>query len=307
MKKIFFRRHKLFFITFFLLLLCEVILVYRYLNAYQRSTILSAEINESSQILSDRRKNLPINHLTIEQKTNSIIKKYRQFISDTWLNITKRDHENDMLNIPSNNIALFFEISDFVTRNRELCDSLGIVYDSDYSFGFKEYLNKKEEPLESEIGYIHSQKEQINLLLNQLLEARTTYLRIDNIERGINNDSITYPNGDIFFTEEEHISSDVLSSNIYRITFESFTPTFRKYLNNLRNSEVPVIIRGINIQPYQQTHIHKQTQQYTIQSVPTKYILTVEVINLPNDLTKRYRHDARYYRRNKHVAQTNRY
>ncbi|MDE6432470.1 MAG: Amuc_1100 family pilus-like protein [Opitutales bacterium] len=297
MRKIFFKRHKLFFITFCLLLLCEMILLHRYLKVYRESSILSAEIDESSRVLMERTKDLPLQHLTIEQKTNSLIRRYRQFISDTWLNITKRDHEDDGLVSPNNNIALFFEISDFITRNRELCDSLGIAYDQEYAFGFKEYLNKKEQPLENEIGLIHSQKEQIGMLLNYLVEARTNYLRIDNIERGIDQNSVAYRSGDTFVISENRLDTDILSANIYRITFESFTPTFRKYLNNLRDAEIPVTIRGIDIQPYQTTHLNKQTKQYIVQGTPTKYTLTLEVLDLPNDLTKRYRRDARYFRR----------
>lgn len=297
MKKTFFKRHKLFFITFFLLMICEVILLHRYLRVYRANSLLSAEVEESTRVLEEHSKDLPLQHLTIEQKINSTIKKYRQFISDTWLNITKRDREDDGLSNPNNDIALFFEISDFVMRNRELCDSLGVAYDQEYAFGFKEYLNKKEQPLDSEINLIHSQKEQIKLLLNYLIEARTNYLRIDNIERGIENDSVAYRNGDVFLIDENRLHTSSLSSNIYRMSFESFTSTFRKYLNSLRESELPIVIRGIDIQPYQATYLNRQTNQFVIQGTPRKYILTLEVIDLPNDLTRRYKRDARHLRK----------
>lgn len=301
MRKIFFKRHKLFFITFFLLMLCELILLHRYLRAYRVGTLLSAEIAESEKVLAEHSKNLPDKHMMLELRTNAVIKRYRQFISDTWLNITKREREDDGLNTPNNNIALFFEISDFVTRNRELCDSLGVAYDQEYAFGFKEYLNKKEQPLDSEIEHVHSQKEQIGMLLNSLIDARTNYLRIDSIKRGISQDSLTYRNGDVFLIDENRTSSDLVPSNVYQITFESFTSTFRRYLNSLRDAEVPVIIRGIEMQPYQTTYLNKQSQQYIVQGVPTKYTLTLEVLTLPNDLTRRYKHDARYMKRNHHM------
>lgn len=297
MKKLFFRRHKLFFITLALLVICEIILISRYAHSWQRSAILSEGVKATSAALSERTKSLPSEYLQIEQNINSTIKTYRQFISDTWLNVGRRERDSEVLNIPNNNIALFFEISDFVTRSRELCDSLGISYENNYAFGFQEYLNKKEQPLDNEIKLIHSQKEQINLLLRYLLESRTHYLRIDSIERGIEDNSTAYRRGDIFITNENRIHSNELQSNIYRITFESFTATFRKYLNNLREAEVPLIIRGIEIEPYKQTFLNKQAQEYILHGLPTKYVLTIEMLNLPNDLTKRYKRDARYFRR----------
>ncbi len=302
MKNLFFKRHKVFFIAFVLLLFSEVILLNRYLKVYKKNSILSATIQESSRILDEKSKNLPASHLAIEQKTNSIIKKYRQFISDTWSNITQREYEFNKLNAPSNNIALFFEISNFVTQNRELCNSLGINYEEEYSFSFKEYLNKKEQPLGSEIDDIHLQKEQISLFLNHLFEARTTYLKIDSIKRGIKDSAITYRNGDTFLIDNNSIVSSILSTNTYRITFETFTETFRKYLNNLRNSEIPFIIREIKIEPYKQTYINKQSQEYIVQGIPTKYTLTLEMLNIAHDITKQYKRDAQYYRRKTHVT-----
>ncbi|MDR2720748.1 MAG: Amuc_1100 family pilus-like protein [Puniceicoccales bacterium] len=298
MKKLFFRRHKLFFISLFMLAVCEVMLVKRCIQCWQMEVILTEEIKTMDAILADKTKALPVEYRQKERVANEDIQKYRNFIADTWLNIAKRERNSEMAVQPSTNVALFFEISDFVTQSRELCDSLGITYDQDYAFGFGDYFSKKEQPLSSEILRIHRQKEHVRTILKHLFESRAVYLRIDSIERGVDDMSIDYGAGDTFVSLERKIQSDSIQSDMYRFTFETFTGTFRKFLNNLRSAEVPFIIRGIEVKSCKQTYLSKRTQQaYLLQSMPSCYIVTLEVLNLPNDLTRRYRRDARYVRR----------
>jgi hypothetical protein len=297
MKKLFFRRHRLFFISLGLLAICEIILAKRCIQHWHRGIILSEEISAMNDILADKTKTLPNFHIQEEQIANIDIQKYRNFVADTWLNIARRERENETRVQPSTNVALFFEISDFVAQSRESCDSLGISYDQDYSFGFKEYLNQKEQPLNSEIQTIHQQKDQIKTILKHLFESRTTYLRIVDIERGTDKISTNYNLGDTFVSRGTRIQSEDIQSNVYRFTFESFTGTFRKFLNSLRDSEIPFILRKIEIESCKQTHLNRQVQERVLEGVPSRYIVTVEMLNLPNDLTRRYRRDARYLRR----------
>lgn len=297
MKKLFFRRHKLFFITLALLAICEVILVKRCAQYWHMEVNLSEGVKSVEAVLADKTKTLPNEYMQIEQVANGDIQKYRNFVADTWLNVAKRERDNEMIVQPSTNIALFFEISDFVTQSRELCDSLGISYEQDYTFGFSDYFNKKEQPLSSEILRIHCKKEHTKMILKCLFESRTVYLRVDGIERGINDASTDPRSSDVFVSSEKRIQSEDIQSDVYRFTFESFTGTFRKFLNSLRNGEIPLIVRGIEVEPCKQEYPNRQAQECLLQSVPSKYTLTLEVLNLPNDLTRRYRRDAHYTRR----------
>ncbi|MDR1255615.1 MAG: Amuc_1100 family pilus-like protein [Puniceicoccales bacterium] len=297
MKKLFFRRHKLFFVSLFIFAVCELILVKRCAQYWHREINLSEEIKAMDGILVDKTKSLPEGYGERERMANGDVQKYRSFVADTWLNIAKRERDNEMIAQPSTNVALFFEISDFVTQNRELCDSLGISYDQDYTFGFSDYFNKKEQPLSDEILRIHRQKEHIKMILKHLFEARAVYLRIESIERGTADGATDSRTNDVFISNERRIESEDLQSDVYRFTFETFTGTFRKFLNGLRNSEIPLIVRGIEVEPCKQTHLNKQTQGFLLRGAPSKYTVTLEIINLPNDLTRRYRRDARYIRR----------
>jgi hypothetical protein len=269
----------------------------RCVQYWHKGIVLSEEISAMNGVLANKTKTLPNLHMQWEQIANADIQKYRNFVADTWPNIAKRERENETKASPSTNVALFFEISDFVAQNRELCDSLGVSYEQDYSFGFREYLNQREQPLNSEIQDIHQQKEQIKIILKYLLESRTTYLRINGIERGTDKTSVNYGLGDTFVSLENRIPSEDIRSNIYRFTFESFTGTFRKFLSNLRDAEVPFVLRKIEIESCKQTYLNRQVQEYILKGVPSKYTITIEMPNLPNDLTRRYRRDARYLRR----------
>jgi hypothetical protein len=298
MKKLFFRRHRVFFISLFLLAACEVMLVKRCIQCWQREVVFTEEIKAMGAVLADKTKALPDEYRQRERVANDDIQKYRTFIADTWLNIAKRERDSEMVTQPSTNVALFFEISDFVTQSRELCDSLGIAYEQDYAFGFSDYFSKKEQPLSGEILRIHRQKEHIRTILKHLFESRAVYLRIDGIERGVGDMSVDYMAGDTFVSLERKIQSENIQSEVYRFTFETFTGTFRKFLNSLRNAEMPFIIRGIEVKSCKQTYLSKQNQQaYLLQSMPSEYTLTLEVLNLPNDLTRRYRRDVHYARR----------
>ncbi|MDR0595651.1 MAG: Amuc_1100 family pilus-like protein [Puniceicoccales bacterium] len=297
MKKLFFRRHKLFFISLLLLAICEVILAKRCVQYWQKEVMIGEEVKTIDSVLSDKNRALPSEYRLREQVANDDVQKYRNFVANTWLNIARRERDNEMIAQPSTNVALFFEISDFVTQNRELCDSLGISYDQDYSFGFSDYFNKKEQPLSSEILHIHQQKEHIKTVLKYLFESRAIYLHLDSVERGVSETSADSRNSDIFISHEKRIQSEDLQSDVYKFTFESFTSTFRKFLNGLRKGEAPLVVRGIEVEPCKQTYLKKQAQEYLIQGAPSKYTLTVEVLNLPNDLTRRYRRDVRYIRR----------
>jgi hypothetical protein len=258
---------------------------------------LSEGVKSIEAVLADKTKTLPNEYRQIEQVANSDVQKYRNFVADTWLNIAKRERDGEMIVQPSTNVALFFEISDFVTQNRELCDSLGISYEQDYTFGFSDYFNKKEQPLNNEILHIHYKKEHIKMVLKCLFELCTSYLHIDGIERGINDASADLRSSDVFVSSERQIQSEDIQSDVYKFTFESFTGTFRKFLNSLRNAEVPLIVRGIEVEPSKQSYPNKQTQEYLLQSVPSRYAVTLEVLNLPKDLTRLYRRDAHYMRR----------
>jgi hypothetical protein len=297
MKKLFFKRHKLFFISLLLLAVCEVMLVKRCLQYWQREIILTEEIRAMDAVLADKTKTLPDEYRQREQVANDDVQKYRNFIGDTWLNIAKRERDSEMVTQPSTNVALFFEISDFVTQSRELCDSLGISYDQDYTFGFSDYFSRKEQPLNSEILHIHQQKEHVRIVLKHLFESRAVYLRLSGIERGVGDRSTDYKTSDTFVSLERRIQSEDIQSYVYKFTFETFTNTFRKFLNNLRNAEVPVIIRGIEVETCKQTYLNRQTQEYLLKSMPSRYTLTLEILNLPSDLTRRYRRDAHYTHR----------
>ncbi|MDR2435972.1 MAG: Amuc_1100 family pilus-like protein [Puniceicoccales bacterium] len=298
MKKLFFRRHRVFFISLFLLAACEVMLAKRCIQYWQKEVMFAEEIKTIDAILADKTKALPGEYRQREQVANDDIQKYRTFIADTWLGIAKRERDNEMMTQPSTNVALFFEISDFVTQSRELCDSLGIAYEQDYAFGFSDYFSRKEQPLSGEILRIHRQKEHIRTVLKHLFESRAVYLRMGSIERGVSDMSVDYMAGDTFVSLERRIQSENIQSEVYRFTFETFTSTFRKFLNSLRSAEIPFIIRGIGVESCRQTYLSKQSQQaYLLQSMPSKYTLTLEILNLPNDLTRRYRRDAHYVRR----------
>jgi hypothetical protein len=197
--------------------------------------------------------------------------------------------------LPPNHIAVFFEISEYLTWARESCDALGVEYESSCSFGFKDFFEKNEQPLFSEIYDIHCQQEQLRLLVSYLLESRTSYLKFISIERGDLPNSKYFENSDVFSPEVRQVEGS--KSYLYKIKFTTFTDSFRNFLKNLYENEIPVILRQISIHPNYTFKLVKNNPNQILECFASTFSLVVECLDIPSQLTQGNKKNVALYRK----------
>jgi hypothetical protein len=193
-------------------------------------------------------------------------------------------HANNSRVLPPNHVAVFFEISDYLTWAKESCDSLGVEFDPACSFGFSDFFDKNEHPLSTEIYDIHRQKEQLRLILSYLFEARSSYLKIISVERGDLTHSMYFGNRDVFSPEIRQVEGT--KSYVYRLKFITFTNSFRNFLRALYSNEIPIIFRQISIQPNYTFRLAKGNQSQILECLASTFSITVEVLDFPQNFSK---------------------
>jgi hypothetical protein len=295
MKKLFLKRHYLFFITAAILATSLAWIVKDCIGLCGAKINQKGTVDALAQTLGVRRERLPEDHLAAERQIETDLAQYRKFAAETWKKMLKLAYANEARTLPSNHVAVFFEISDYLTWAKESCDSFGIEFDSSCSFGFRDSFAKDEQPLSSEIYDIHRQKEQLKLLLSYLFESKMSYMKIISVERGDTSASAYFDGDDVFVPEIRQVED--AKSYVYRIKFTTFTNSFRAFMRNLYENEIPVIFRQISVQPNHTVKLTKGSGDRILESLASTFTLVLEFLDTPQNLTQYSRQNAAIYRR----------
>jgi hypothetical protein len=294
MKKLFFKRHCLFFVTLVIFIISQVWVLKLCLDLYGKKIDQKERIAALIKTLNIKRQHLPENHMEAERQMSSDIGKYKTFAKTTWPNMSKLA-TNDQSSIPANHIAMFFGISEYTTWAKESCDALGIDFEPTCSFGFSNSFEKNEQPLSSEIYNINQQKEQLKLLLSHLFESRSSYLKIISVERGDTSRSTYFRNEDVFNPTVKQINDG--KSYVYKIKFSAFTNTFRNFLKSLHRSEVPVVFRQISVTPTYTFKLTRSNPDQILECLASTFELTVEFIDIPQNFFRHGKKNAAILRK----------
>jgi hypothetical protein len=281
MKKLFLKRHCLFFSTLAILLFSLTLIVKDCFSLYGKKILHEETVDTLAEALRAKRERLPERHLEEERRLKLDLLQYRQFASETWQKMALSSNANGAL-LPANHVAMFFEISDYLTWAKESCDVLGVEFGSGCSFGFMNFFEKNEQPLSTEIYDIHRQKEQLKLLISYLLESRSSYLKIVSVERG-NIPNMTYFVGnDVFSPEIRRVEGT--KSYVYAIKFTAFTDSFRNFLKNLYANELPIALRQISVQQKYKIKLTKSDSNQILECLASTFSLIVEFLDVPPSL-----------------------
>ncbi|MDR1528351.1 MAG: hypothetical protein LBS22_02080 [Puniceicoccales bacterium] len=294
MKKLFFKRHYLFFITVIILAVCQILIIRNCFHAYRNKILQKENVIALTSSLGIKQSKLPHDHLEKERQFKADIIQYRKFASKTWENMSKLAYASSTRSLPPNHIAVFFEISEYLTWARESCDALGVEFEPFCSFGFQDFFEKNEQPLLSEIYDIHHQQEQLRLLISYLLESRTSYLKIISIERGDLPHSNYFENSDIFSPDVRQGGS---KSYLYKIKFTTFTDSFRNFLKSLYENEIPIIFRQISIHPNYTFKLVKNSPDQILECLASTFSLVIEFLDIPSKLVQSNKKSAALYRK----------
>jgi hypothetical protein len=252
-------------------------------------------VDALTKTLRIRREKLPEDHMNAERQIETDLSNYRKFAAETWKKMFKLACANDARTLPSNHVAIFFEISDYLTWAKESCDSFGIEFEPSCSFGFKDSFAKDEQPLHNEIYDIHRQKEQLKLLISYLFESKLSYMKIISVERGDTSVSAYFDNDDVFMPETRQV--DDAKSYVYRLKFTTFTNSFRAFLGNLYENEIPIILRQISVQPNHTLKLKKNNADQILEPTASTFTIVLEFLDTPQNLTQYNKHNAAIYRR----------
>jgi hypothetical protein len=282
MKKLFFRRNCLFFVTLVIFLIGEFWALKLCVGLYGDKLFRREQVSALSSALAGKTAHLPPNHIEVERHMRIDISHYKGFMANNFSPMLHLAHVNDPNSMPPNHIALFFEISDYLVWAKESCDSMGVEFDPTCSFGFSNFFEKNEQPLASEIYDIHVQKEQLKLLLSNLFESRSSYLKLLSVERSSPLRSTYTKYDDVFRPDVETINGG--RSYLYRLKFTAFTETFRNFLKLLSNNEVPVAIRQISIIPNYSFKLTKNSPDQLLECTASTFSITLEFLDIPQSL-----------------------
>ncbi|MDR1457562.1 MAG: hypothetical protein LBI47_01790 [Puniceicoccales bacterium] len=295
MKKLFFKRHCLFFTTVLILVVCQILILRNCFRAYSNKILQKESVIALAKSLDIKQSKLPSDHLERERQFKADIIQYRKFVSKTWENMSKLAYASSSHSLPPNHIAVFFEISEYLTWARESCDALGVEFEPSCSFGFKDFFEKNDQPLFSEIYDIHRQQEQLRLLISYLLESRTSYLKIISIERGDLPHSNYFENSDVFSPDVGQVEGS--KSYLYKIKFTTFTDSFRNFLKSLYDNEIPIVFRQISIYPNYTFKLVKNNPSQILECFASTFSLVVEFLDIPSQLIQGNKKNAALYRK----------
>ncbi|MDR1401910.1 MAG: hypothetical protein LBI81_03080 [Puniceicoccales bacterium] len=278
-----------------ILLLCLLLITKHCFAAYSNKITQRENISALTETLALKRSQLPDNYLNSGKQMQIEVDQYKKFIGETWQKMANLSLMDNLYSIPLNHVAVFFEISNYLVWAKDSCDSLGLEFEPSCSFGFMNTFEKNERPLFSEISDIHQQKEQLKLLLSYLLESKSSYLKIISMERGDAVQSTYFDSSDVFMPDVKKVETG--GSRIYRIKFTTFTNSFRIFLKNLYDNEIPIIIRQISVQPNHTFKLTKNNFEQVSECLASTYSLTIEFLDIPQSLSQHSRKNAALHRK----------
>jgi len=149
---------------------------------------------------------------------------------------------------------VFFALADFVEKARQRAVRLGVVLGLDERFGFSAYANEGPDP--RVIPAVQRQRAIIEYLAAALLEARPQQLLA--IQRERPDGAAGTPAGamgpgmrDLFAIERTASARarGLVDTTAFRLVFTGQTAALRKLLNKLAGFDLPILVRGIEVEP----------------------------------------------------------
>ena len=284
MNKFFMKRHCIFFLAVIFFILSSVVLINRSFKLWQRKSVLLHEIQGLSETVHMKEASVPDMYEDSMQKLLSATDVATVFFNKNFNDLAKIISNYNAQPEPTNSVALFFEMSDFVTTTKTKLEDLGIGFNGNGNFGFSDYFNKAQQPTTSDISFIYQQKEHINLLLEKLVDSRKMYMRVLNIKRNSPYQISKQVAADVFEPDVKLLSAEDFGFFVYEIEFEAFSDSFREFVVRLRSSEIPVVIRGIHCEPSPKALLNKQNKNWILHSQPTKFKIILEFFDYTNPL-----------------------
>jgi hypothetical protein len=116
----------------------------------------------------------------------------------------------------------------------------------DFAFGFEEYLKQANISQDSAVvPQLDKQRQVLSYILNQLIAADPAGIQA--VEREILGETTAKTSG---FQINPAISARVpgaIDTLAFRVTFTGYTPTLRKFLNNLAQFDLPIVVRSVAV------------------------------------------------------------
>jgi hypothetical protein len=132
-------------------------------------------------------------------------------------------------------------------RRNEKGEPDPIIVPNDFAFGFEKYREQTTISDDSAIvPELDKQRQILSYILNQLIAAEP--IGIQSVER--ESLGVVTEKGDTAFKINPAISArvpDAIDTLAFRITFTGYTPTLRKFLNNLERFDLPVVVRSVDV------------------------------------------------------------
>lgn len=167
--------------------------------------------------------------------------------------------------VPAEPTDLFFNITTFVERTREKAQSAGIKVKPDERFSFSAYASAG--PDRELIPQVFRQRQVAEYLLDALIEAHPTELLSVQRERpltkvqrealksgqsvgGSQSGSSQGPTD--LFEIDSRITARVagfVNASAFRLAFTGETDSLRSLLNKLATFELPLVVRGVEVEP----------------------------------------------------------
>ncbi|MBP9912618.1 MAG: Amuc_1100 family pilus-like protein [Opitutaceae bacterium] len=163
----------------------------------------------------------------------------------------ERIHE---IKAPATRTDAFFNLAAFREEMREQARLLGVLTEADEGFGFSEYA--KGGPDMNVIPAVLHQRQGVEYLLEALLASRPQRLvelqrerpRMAAPHNGPGMDRTTQD----FFELDPRLSvrvPDYIEADAFRVVFTGYTSVLRTFLNKLVVSELPLVVRAVNVEP----------------------------------------------------------
>jgi hypothetical protein len=183
----------------------------------------------------------------------------------------------------------FFDLALMVDQLRERAARHGVTLQPDERFGFTAYANGG--PVAAQIPVVHRQRLLAQYLVEHLLAVQPMRLHAVQRERpgGATPDrtEAVVASADYFSLEPRLSvrSTGGVKSQALRVIFTGTTPMLRAYLNRLADSELPLLVRAVEVEPQvnpgagaQSLPVVNATERLFIRPTSSKFTVTVEFI-----------------------------
>lgn len=121
-----------------------------------------------------------------------------------------------------------------------------IVVPADFAFGFEKYLSETnvwDDPVL--VPQLDKQRQVLSYILNQLIAADPAGIQA--IEREVLEETGKDAKGFRINSAASARVPGAIDTFAFRVTFTGYTPALRKFLNNLAQFDLPIVVRGVEV------------------------------------------------------------